>query len=334
MNYIGEQCFGCGSSFTKDDDVVVCPDCGTPYHRECYKSAGECINHQLHESGEGWKRSDVRKNGEASDSDATMFCTKCLRIYEDTSLENCENCGTPLVEVRKKTVGQSSHSSQNTQEDSPSFVFEEIDLNKEYLGFNPDEDFGGATLKEVSHFVDSNTFYYIPMFKRMKDIGSKISFNMICLFFPSFYFANRKMWLWALLAAFASLIFNIPAMLYLIGEQSSVLPYQFMQDIASFISNNEGLILGLNDICGMADMVFKICMCLFGNWLYMRYTVRSINKLKNHYGGPVSPQRLRAKGGVQPLNILFIILIIIGLTMAGYFAVTFLLTLLQSAGVI
>ena len=202
------------------------------------------------------------------------------------------------------------------------------------MGFNPDEDFGGATLSEVSNFVGTNTFYYIPLFKRMKDLGSKISFNMICLFFPYFYFANRKMWMWALITAFASLILTIPSMLYLIGEELSGMPYKFMQEIASFISEYDDLILSLNEICGFADFALRFCMCIFANWLYMKFILSKIRKMKRNSDMPLTPQRLRAKGGVQPLNILIIVLIILALSSGGYFAVTFLLTFLQSSGVI
>ena len=36
MKYENETCPVCGEKFTADSDVVVCPDCGTPHHRECY----------------------------------------------------------------------------------------------------------------------------------------------------------------------------------------------------------------------------------------------------------------------------------------------------------
>ncbi|MBQ8623790.1 MAG: zinc ribbon domain-containing protein [Oscillospiraceae bacterium] len=53
--YIGQQCASCRAPFNKNDDIVVCPDCGTPYHRDCYKNEGKCINTLLHETGEEWK---------------------------------------------------------------------------------------------------------------------------------------------------------------------------------------------------------------------------------------------------------------------------------------
>ena len=35
--YEGCQCPVCGKSFQESDDIVVCPQCGAPHHRECWK---------------------------------------------------------------------------------------------------------------------------------------------------------------------------------------------------------------------------------------------------------------------------------------------------------
>ena len=53
--YTGCQCIICQKVFENDDDIVVCPDCGTPYHRSCYQSAGHCINQPLHAVGGSWQ---------------------------------------------------------------------------------------------------------------------------------------------------------------------------------------------------------------------------------------------------------------------------------------
>ena len=31
-----EQCVVCHAYLFSDDDVVYCPECGAPHHRECY----------------------------------------------------------------------------------------------------------------------------------------------------------------------------------------------------------------------------------------------------------------------------------------------------------
>ncbi len=34
INFTGIKCPVCGKAFTDEDDIVVCPKCGAPYHRE------------------------------------------------------------------------------------------------------------------------------------------------------------------------------------------------------------------------------------------------------------------------------------------------------------
>ena len=53
--YYGCPCEGCGKPLTLQDDIVVCPDCGAPYHRVCYEKLGQCIHRPAHAAGYEWK---------------------------------------------------------------------------------------------------------------------------------------------------------------------------------------------------------------------------------------------------------------------------------------
>lgn len=315
MKYTGEKCFNCGETFGASDDVVVCPDCGTPYHRACYEEAGHCINDLLHENGGSWK-SEKKSGGDKklNAENSIFFCMECDHpvTLED---EVCPGCGTSLKDPEEQDERAFSGSV------SP---LEMIDLNKQYFGFNPDEDFEGVKLKEMAEFVHSNTLYYLPMFKRMKDFGVKLSFNMICLFFPQFYFANRKMWLWAILSALAYAVLNIPEYAMYVGSYASQVP--MLENTASFIISNEEFILALGQIFSLAEWIFRIGICLFGNRLYYKFVIRSVKKVKKFYGGPVSPGCLNSKGGVSPVNVLGIAAITLALSAALFFAVIFLCT--------
>lgn len=46
--YEDEKCPVCNRKFSGDDDIVTCPVCGTPHHRECYNSLGGCVNTEKH----------------------------------------------------------------------------------------------------------------------------------------------------------------------------------------------------------------------------------------------------------------------------------------------
>lgn len=38
-SYKNEKCPVCNQEFKDGDDIVTCPVCGTPHHRECYKKS-------------------------------------------------------------------------------------------------------------------------------------------------------------------------------------------------------------------------------------------------------------------------------------------------------
>ena len=68
--YYGCPCEGCAKPLTLKDDIVVCPDCGAPYHRDCYEKLGRCIHTPAHGAGYEWKFP-----------------------YQDAALRTCPSCG-------------------------------------------------------------------------------------------------------------------------------------------------------------------------------------------------------------------------------------------------
>ena len=61
FRYSYEKCPVCEKEFANDDDIVVCPLCGTPHHRDCYKKNGECSNYDKHSEGFRWTPSKENK---------------------------------------------------------------------------------------------------------------------------------------------------------------------------------------------------------------------------------------------------------------------------------
>lgn len=294
MKYKGEKCFYCNEDFNDNDDVVVCPECGTPYHRDCYKQAGSCINHQLHESGESWKNT------------------------ADTDIKS-DNIETDTAE------NQTFSDTENQNENNPL----NFDLSKPFFGLDPNEDFEGATMSEIFTFVKTNTIYYIPLFKKMKTMGSKISFNLTSFLFPYFYFANRKMWLMALTSVLITLVLQIPELLISLSDNisyglldESMIEYaqNVFHNLLMFIENNYHTIEVWAWACNIGIYVFRFAMCLFANWLYYRFTIKSVNKLKLRCPDPARRMSIISNtGGTSVLNIFLIALIFF----AGYILIAF-----------
>jgi predicted amidophosphoribosyltransferase len=85
--YYGCPCEGCGKPLTLQDDIVVCPDCGAPYHRDCYEKLGRCIHSPAHAAGYEWK----------FPYQESELCT-CPACGERTlrSEDHCRCCGAVL----------------------------------------------------------------------------------------------------------------------------------------------------------------------------------------------------------------------------------------------
>lgn len=311
MDFIGEKCVLCGKTFTAEDDIVVCPECGSPHHRACYKIDNKCANIAMHDAGEKWQPEPKKE-----EKQPFVVCPACHYPNRSTS-ETCAACGSRLQSTAK--------SADESSAERPASVFPDITtgegMTSQFLGFDPEEDLGGATIREVTQFVGPNTLYYIPIFKRMKDLGSKISFNITCLLFPALYFANRKMWLWTLISTLISVVLTFPAVVLVMAEQK-----MFTENIVNIIYSHKTAINAAVEICSMINWIVRLIFCLFGNWLYMRYTLRSLKKLRSRSrGGNISPARLAAEGGVQPVNIILALLIAFAVAFVSIYAITFFL---------
>lgn len=53
--YSGLCCPVCKIKFEEDDDIVVCPVCGAPHHRECYNRINHCAYEQFHGTESQWR---------------------------------------------------------------------------------------------------------------------------------------------------------------------------------------------------------------------------------------------------------------------------------------
>lgn len=319
MDFTGEKCVSCGQVFTEDDDIVVCPECGSPHHRICYMKENKCANSLLHAEGVKWE-SDKQKTSPGHDENALVICPVC-HFPNRNADDKCTRCGADLdsdntIQISPEDLEVRPEPDTYDEDDDSEFG-----TARRYLGFDPNEDMGGATLRELSQFIGTNTIYYIPIFKRMKDVGSKISFNLSCLIFPSFYFANRRMWLWALITTFVSIALNIPSVVIYMADDGFLTKH-----IADMVYNNMNYIETLAEVCGTFDWICHIILCLFGNWLYFRHSLRSVRKIKaSSHDGVFDPELAFSMGGVRPFNIILITIITCTIAMGSLYGIVLLL---------
>ena len=89
-DYKGNTCPVCKQKFKEADDIVVCPDCGTPYHRECWKKVGVCVHQADHAAGFEWTPDNV-----ISDRPDDIVCPNC-GTHNPLGAKYCNHCGVSL----------------------------------------------------------------------------------------------------------------------------------------------------------------------------------------------------------------------------------------------
>ncbi len=279
--FTGSECLVCKEKFIDSDDIVVCPQCGTPYHRECYAKEGSCINTSLHEENKSWSETEEAKHSESELSKKCPFCNHDNKAH--TLI--CEQCGASLIDNLKfgsenQQNANSGFGTQNPNHDV--FTFNPQDR---LCGMNPDDTLDGdVKISEAADFIGTNVPYYLMNFKRMKDTGKKISLSFASVIFSEFYFAYRKMLPEAVIITVLKAVISIPTLIYYFKNMLSSFvdagyPVKFLKSL-----DIEGFSFELfASIANYASIAIIILSFLFANCLYYRHMQRKIKKIKSQF---------------------------------------------------
>lgn len=219
IDYIGIKCPVCEKPFTADDDIVVCPECGAPYHRACYEEAGACIfAEQLHAAGKTWapaqEESTQTDSIPNSNNTRTKRCSRCGKMNMDNALF-CDQCGQSLIGYSQTPSGNDDyHQNYGSQPNQPQnggfppfggFPTNGFPMNGDpnqqggqipFLfdpmgGVNPAELIDDVPAGDVAKLVQNNTPYYMPTFMNLKRYG-KNRFNFCAFLFSGGWLLYRK----------------------------------------------------------------------------------------------------------------------------------------------
>lgn len=123
MKYTGNICDGCGQPFNDEDDVVVCPDCGTPQHRECYEKENKCVCSHLHGEDYAWNGIVHKETPLPEAKRETVACPNCG--YENPKgSPMCKQCGMKFTLFGMNVVDamhEQEKNTINTNRDIPSY---------------------------------------------------------------------------------------------------------------------------------------------------------------------------------------------------------------------
>lgn len=203
-----EKCPVCDSFFAAEDDIVVCPVCGTPHHRACYNKLGHCANAAEHKKGfsytapEAQQDNPVESSAEADGGNENIpFNTKNKQNTNNTRAKAvCKKCGSEI----EKSAPFCCYCGE--KQDYPQYE-QQTEFNPFFVGnitssYEDDgETIDGKSVKDVSDTVRTNTSRFVDKFRK----GKKISWNWGGFFFGAYYLFFRKMYKEGIFAMVVSL---------------------------------------------------------------------------------------------------------------------------------
>lgn len=257
------SCSVCHAYLFDDDDVVYCPKCGAPHHRDCYNSIGHCAFSEAHGTQDEYKRPDFSQDeAETQNKADTVICEICGAEYSN-DMSNCPNCSAPNF---KAVAGGA--------------------IQLDFLGGVPaDTDLGnGVKAAEARRFVFTNTRRYIPKFAEIK-LGKKTGWNWFSFLFPCGWFLSRKMYKAGIVAGILSICFSmltIPFQLALSKyDISSVGGYTGLaQAVASDLPKIGISALILFAAGALLQLILRLVCAVFGDKIYRDYAIDTISKIK------------------------------------------------------
>ena len=319
MDYIGHKCPVCQKYFHADDDVVVCPECGTPHHRECYEDLGHCMNESLHAQGYDYQEENTQKQ------DDVKICPSCGH-QNDSSHFFCGKCGAPLspgqnanqqqTQTQGAGFGIPFGQQQNPQGGNTAFNMPFMDP---LAGVDSNTDFGdGITAGEAAKYVKQNTPYFIRVFNNIKTMN-RSKFNFAAALFTGGYLLYRKMYKLGALFAFIQLALLVVESYFTIAysslyseflntyynSMSSGLAVSEIGRYMQGLSTSQMLILYLPTLVELARIAMMIVFGICFNRMYFKHCKKQICKIKASAANGENPETvLQTKGGVNtPLAI-------------------------------
>ena len=321
MKYINEICPVCGRQFTENDDVVVCPICGTPHHRECYIENKTCINEARHtEEGFEWEPTSPTflpfehkaPVTPVNDGHNIILCPYC-GSENPVEEPNCKNCGGRLYNNMQPGPAGMPVNLPNMQQEQ---------FGNNVIQIQPNEIIGGNTVADTAEYVQRNAHKYIPKFYKMEKTGKKLSFNWAAFIFSPYWFFYRKMPVFGLVIMLLSLLVTGVCTTDRVVQANAAYNEAMQQYYAGQISQ-DAVIEASKQVIALPEMLisyaFNFAVALFGgfmgNALYKTKAQKDIAQAKQQAATPENYRMLLfKKGGV---SILWVILALMGYTVAS-----------------
>ena len=301
--YTGNHCPVCEQAFTDTDDIVVCPDCGTPYHRDCWKKVGACMHRSEHAAGFEWQP-EIGPEAVKAAHEAT--CPNC-GTRNTPGAARCSHCGCPLPRSEADSSDAAKPEEQvpiyardpsavNNCSAAPGPHIETYSADREggiyRREIGPEDTIDGIKAKDWAAYVGRSPMYYLMQFFRMSITNRKAAVCLSAFLFGPAYLFYRKMWKEGLLTAILTIVLSIPTFIEIISV--------FNPSLLGAMPL--GWLPAAVNVCAVASWALNIILGLFAVSWYRREAKKNIDRIYADYpDGEARTDALLQKGGTNLL---------------------------------
>ena len=301
--YTGNHCPVCEQAFTDTDDIVVCPNCGTPYHRDCWKKVGACMHRSEHAAGFEWQP-EIGPEAVKAAHEAT--CPNC-GTRNTPGAARCSHCGCPLPRSEADSADAAKPEEQvpiyardpsavNNRSAAPGPHIETYSADREggiyRREIGPEDTIDGIKAKDWAAYVGRSPMYYLMQFFRMSITNRKAAVCLSAFLFGPAYLFYRKMWKEGLLTAILTIVLSIPTFIEIISV--------FNPSLLGAMPL--GWLPAAVNVCAVASWALNIILGLFAVSWYRREAKKNIDRIYADYpDGEARTDALLQKGGTNLL---------------------------------
>ena len=267
--YTNCECDVCHKKFTDDDDVVICPICGTPQHRACYQANHGCVHADKHASGYEWKRPEEQRRASSENfSDSTVTCARC-GAQNPAGFDRCRICGALLGEAGPQSRQQNF----------------DAETTYEGRGFLPDFEVDGVSSREIASYLGPGASQsFLPKFNLILQRRSGFStWNFPALIFGPFYFLYRKIkkmgWLLLLLLA----LIYVPSVIYTLEYFKAFYAPEMFGITLSYSQRILDIFSPIVVFASYARIALHLFCCATANSYFLRQIVSDIKEMQHRF---------------------------------------------------
>jgi len=270
--FTDKLCPVCRARFTDNDDVVVCPECGTPHHRACYKEIGTCAVERFHADGFVW-------NGLLPDEEAAASAEQAAAAEQPQQFENADPHHAEIPNYSASDEQNSIPEVEEMKDFNPYF-----EMYKKIRELTNDEKRGedGVSSKELCHFAGRSVVHYSQAFSAFR-VGLpkngriqpvKVFLNCCAGMFAPIHQFYRRMDVLGIALLLLSALTSMPEVLLMYDAEYAEIV---------FTQGTVDLLNKLTVLCSFISFAELILLCIFGDYIYYKFCVRRIKKIRAAY---------------------------------------------------